>query len=93
MTQTQLIQIISVNCAILPSIIPINGILLNLTSTSAVIGCATDDYLNTVIVTVTITCVSQDVWSHLHPTDLIEYSLPMETTSNLDHAHVFLFSL
>ena len=50
-------SLISVNCTSPPSI-PINGILLNLTSTSATIGCVADDPLNTV----TVTCVNQDVW-------------------------------
>lgn len=62
---------ISVNCTSLPSI-PINGVLLNLTSTSAIIGCAADDSSNIV----TVTCMNQDVWS---PINLINCSLPTGT--------------
>ena len=71
---------ISVNCTNFPPI-PINGALLNLTSTSATIGCVADDNMHSVSNTVTVLCVNQDVWSHLDPTDLINCSLLVETTS------------
>ena len=67
---------ISVNCTSLPSM-PTNGVLLNLTSISATIGCATDDVYNASN-TITVMCVNQDVWSHSNLTDFNCF-LPMES--------------
>lgn len=65
--------IITVNCTVVPSI-PINGVLLNFTSTSATIGCANDSWLN-----VTLVCVNQDIWSS-DPTNL-NCSTTLHTTT------------
>ena len=73
----------SVNCTSLPSI-PTNGV-LNLTSTSTTIGCATDDVYNAWN-TITVMCVNQDVWSHPDLTNLTNSSLPIE--SMLQHNYV-----
>lgn len=54
--------------------------LLNLTSTSATVGCAADDTYSASN-TVTVMCVNQDTWSQPDPTDLINCTLPTEPIS------------
>ena len=75
---------ISVNCTSLPYM-PINGILLKLTLTTATIGYATDNTSNIV----TVMCINRDVWSH---TDLINCPLPsMETLRKLQYINHILY--